>query len=88
MLWANSIVAEQAALLRILFYIFFEDRYDPSVLPSLTTFFQSQDFGTKQPHYALLNDKGRENVLIMNYLCSLILVESFQLEKLFSEDTQ
>ena len=83
-IWANRVVAEQAAMLRLKFYIFFEDRFDFSVLPKLAKLLQFQDFGSKQPHYALLNEKGRETVVTMNYLSSLILVEALQLETLFS----
>lgn len=88
MIWANQVVSEQTGILKILFYIFFDYRYDFSVLPKLACLFQLNDFGCKQANYALLNDKARECVLTMNYLCSLILVEALQLEKLFAEDPE
>lgn len=87
MIWANRVVSEQAGMLRILFYIFFETKYKFSILPKLARLFQLNDFGCKQANYALLNDKARECVVSMNYLCSLILVESLQLEQLFAEST-
>ena len=79
-------MAEQVSLLHIIFYLFFDGRYLRSHLLSVTRLLSESNFGSKQLHFALLNDEGRAAVATLNALSGLIFIEAFQLESLYSTD--
>ena len=86
MLWANRGVMEQLGLLKILFYIFYEQPYDANSICELITLFNSNSFGLKQSNINILSDECREIVNSMKYICNLIIIEALQLENLMEPE--
>ena len=87
MIWANRGVMEQLGLLKILFYIFYEQAYDSSTVGELITLFNSNSFGLKQSNFNILSDECRDIVYSMKYICNLIIIEALQLENLLDPES-
>jgi hypothetical protein len=85
-MWADRSIMEQAAMLRILFYLFYGlVPYEATLITELARIFFSDSFGSKPGNYALLSNKARGVASTIPFMCSLILIESFQLECLFTD---